>query len=144
MKQLCLAILIILLNAGIISAKEIVVEVTPVNKITTAGKSLKEGDFMDFKVIKDNESLKKGDIVTGMVTELKPNGFIGETAGISIEEFRVKETRKKLKGGIYLDGSTHNQIMEFKDHLLLPTIYVRGGEVTLKPDKHVFLLYLEN
>ena len=144
MKKLFLTLLIILLNTGVISAKEIVVEVTPSAKITTGGKSLHEGDFVEFKVVKDNEKLKQDEIITGIVTKLEPNGFAGQQAGLSIEEFRVKKTREQLNGGIYLNGSAHNQIMEFKDNLLLPTMYIRGGEITLKPAKHVFFLYMEN
>lgn len=138
-----LTFLIILLNTGVIQAKELIVEITPVNKITTGGKNLQEGDFVDFRVVNDNDKLKKGEIVTGLVTYLDPNGFAGKTAALNIEQFQIKTTKEKLKGGIYLDGSAHNQIMEFKDHLLLPTMYVRGGEITLKPDKHTFVIYLE-
>lgn len=140
-------ILFILLISGACTlsafAKELPVTVTPVNKLTTSGKSLHEGDFVDFKVVKDCGTLKKGDLVTGLVTNLDPNGFTGKTAYLAIEEFRVKSTGEKLNGGIYSDGNPHNQIMEFKGNLILSTLYVRGGEIIIKPDKHTFLLYQE-
>lgn len=144
MKKFVLTIFVLFLNAVVISAGEIPVEVTPAFKVTTGGKTLQEGDFIDFKVVKDSGRLKKGAEVTGIVTYLDGNGFAGKAAAINIEEFRIKNTAEKLKGGIYIYGSAHNQFMEFKDNLLLPTAFIRGGEITLKPQKHIFMLYLEN
>jgi len=144
LKRFVFILFLMLLYTGIVSAGEIPVEVTPVSKITTGNKILQEGDFVEFKLTKDAGGLKKGELVTGIVTSIEPNGFMGKAAFLSIEGFRLNESGQKLGGGVLLSGNEHNQVMEFKDHLLLPTMYVRGGEITLRPDKDIFILYLEN
>lgn len=124
-------------------AKELVIKVTPVEKITTSCDKLQEGDYVKFKVIDNvNDKIKKDDIVTGLITYYEPNGYWGKEAMISIENF-VTENNIKLNGAIYVKGNQHNQFMEFKDIIGIPGDILRGGEAHLKPDKHVFLLYLE-
>lgn len=145
MKNIILSTLIFFtLLTGVATAKDITIEVTPVNKITTGDSELAEGDFVDFKVTNSNPKLKKDTLITGLITHIEPNGFAGKEAYLLIEQFKVKTNGQKLKGSIHLQGNSHNQIMEFKEPLLLPTMYVRGGEITLKPNKDVFMLFMED
>lgn len=137
------SILITLLCSPVF-AKEMVIKVTPVEKITTSCDKLQEGDYVKFKIINDiNSKIKKDNIVTGLVTYYEPNGYWGKEAMISIENF-VTENNTKLNGAIYVKGNQHNQIMEFKDIIGIPGGFLRGGEAHLTPQKDVFLLYLEN
>lgn len=136
--------LIALLLASPVLAKELIIKVTPLEKISTADENLQEGDYVNFKVVEDaGEKVKQNDIVTGLVTYLEPNGFFGKEAMLSIESFTTKDGHK-LDGAIYAKGNAHNQVMEFNDFAGVPTIWVRGGEVKLLPEKDIFLLYLEN
>lgn len=142
----CLVIIALLCNP--VLANELVLKVTPFEKITTSDEKLQEGDYVTFKVLNTvNDKIKEGDKITGIVTYYEPNGFLGKEAMISIENF-VTDNNIKLKGAIFAKGNQHNQIMEFKDvsilFSLLPINLFRGGEVHFYPNEDIFLLYMEN
>ena len=138
-------LLIIAFLCSPVFAGETVIKVTPAQKITTSDDSLQEGDYVKFKVLNTvNERIKEGDIVTGLVTYIEPNGFLGKEAALSIGNFHT-ENNINLKGEIYGKGTIHNPFMTFNDVLLGLNINIfRGGEVHFFPDKNVFLLYWEN
>lgn len=142
MKRFCLIISALLL-ANAVYAENITVKVTPAQKISTAHKnSLAEGDLVKFKVTEDNAVLKKDDIITGIVTSIEDNGFAGKEAQVVIEEFRCGE--KKLDGEIYLHGNVHKKLNDFVDGNMSDfTVFVRGGEVIVKPDEQEFLLHIK-
>lgn len=125
-------------------ASEYIIQVTPVKKITTSGEKLLEGDNIDFRVINSTlpQKIKINDIVSGYVTYYEPNGFAGKEAMLHIEQFNSADGTK-LNGMIFAKGNQHNQIMEFKETIGIPALWLRGGEVSLIPEKDVFLLYLE-
>lgn len=119
-----------LLLSGISFAEEIPVTITPVNKITTADKTLMEGSTVEFK------DITTGDKITGIIKELNPNGFSGEQASILITNFKYKNSNKKLNGEIYIKGGEHKKYQDMADIGFAPVIgVIRGGEVILKPDK---------
>lgn len=141
-------ILTCLLNISLVAySKEIPVYITPAKKISTADLRLREGDYVDFKIIEDVEGLKKGAIVTGLVTSLVENDCRGENAELFLEEFYAIQNDKKvdLKGVLYLKGNPHSDIMDFGDAPFVGFIFafVRGGEVNAFPDKNKYILYLE-
>ncbi len=140
-KQLFLISIILLGNCSF--AAEYVIKVTPSEKFTTANDKIQEGDETYFKVIKSNyPKIKQGEKISGIVTFYEANGFAGKEAVISIEQFKTNDG-VELKGMIYAKGNQHNQLMEFNETTLIPPMWMRGGEVTLIPDKDIFLLYLE-
>ena len=124
-------ILISLLMIGISSyAEEIPVTITPVNKISTGDKHLKEGSTVEFTDVKTGEG------ITGIIKELTPNGFAGEPASILINNFKYKNSDKILNGQIYVKGGEHKKYQTLADNGIVPaTVIIRGGEVILKPDK---------
>lgn len=124
-------------------AKELVLKVTPVEKITTSNEKLQEGDYVKFKAVNTIGKIKEGETITGLITLLEPNGFFGKEAMLSVEQFSTSDSQK-LNGSIYAKGNQHNQIMEFNGFIGITEMWFRGGEVTLLPDKDVFLLYMEN
>lgn len=136
--------LALLITGSCATAIEHTIKVTPVKKITTSNENLLEGDIVEFKVIDSTlpEKIKKGDIVSGYITYYEPNGFAGKEATLHIEQFQTAKG-DKLDGMIYAKGDQHNQIMEFKETLGIPAIWLRGGEVNLIPKNDVFLLYME-
>ena len=90
-------ILICILLTGISTfAEEVPVVLTPVQKITTANKNLMEGDVLEFK------DVNTGEIITGVLKELKPNGFAGEQASIFISDFKYKNSDKTLSGEVFV------------------------------------------
>lgn len=134
-------ILICLLVSGISSvAEEIPITITPVTTISTASKSLQEGDTIEFKDINTNK------IITGVVKELKPNGFAGEQAAIFIDNFKYKDSDKILNGNIYIKGNEHKKHQEFANNNLFgtTTIFIRGGEVILKPEKTKLVIFFND
>ncbi len=144
-KKIFIIAMISLALAGISYASDIPVKVTPDTIITTASRksSVMEGDSADFRVLEDAGYLKKGDIVTGLVTKIEDNGFNGKSAEVLIENFRYQN--KKLKGYIYLKGSSHKKLAEFTEYNLSEApAFIRGGEVIARPDECDFILYLEN
>lgn len=136
--------LVILITGSCTYAFEHILQVTPIKKVTTSNENLLEGDVVEFKVIESTlpEKIKKGDIVSGYITYYEPNGFAGKEAILHIEQFQTSNGYK-LNGMIFAKGNQHNQIMEFKETLGIPALWMRGGEVNLIPKKDVFLLYPE-
>lgn len=122
------------------------VQVTPKTKITTSNLNLKEGDNVDFVVMKDvfykNELIiKKGSTVQGLVTFVEPNGFSGTEAKITIEQLAVRDLnnkRVKLIGNIYKKGNSHENFSIFMDIWL-----IRGGEVQIRPQADTFNLFVK-
>lgn len=134
-------ILICLLVSGISSvAEEIPITITPVTTISTASKSLQEGDTIEFKDINTNK------IITGVVKELKPNGFAGEQAAIFIDNFKYKDSDKILNGNIYIKGNEHKKHQEFANNNIFgtTTVFIRGGEVVLKPEKTKLVIFFND
>ena len=63
-------LLICILLTGLSSfAEEVPVTITPIQKISTGDKHLKEGDTVDFT------DVNTGEEITGIIKELTPNGF---------------------------------------------------------------------
>ncbi len=144
-KKIFIIAMTLLIFTGISYASDIPVKVTPNSIITTASRksSIMEGDSVDFRVLEDAGYLKKGDIINGLVTNIEDNGFNGKAAEILIENFHYKN--KKLKGYIYLKGSSHKKLAEFTEYNLSEApSFIRGGEVIARPDECDFILYLEN
>lgn len=130
-----------ILLTGIASfAEEVPVTITPLTKITTADKNLKEGDYVEFK------DVNSGEIITGMIKELTPNGFEGQQASLYIDSFRYKNSDKILNGNIYIKGSEHKKHQEFANNsgLGFTTEYIRGGEVILKPEKTQLIVFFSD
>lgn len=123
-------LLICLLLTGISFAEEVPVTITPVNKITTSDKSLQEGSLLEFKDIKTEE------IITGIIKEITPNGFEGQNASLLIDNFKYKNSTKKLNGQLFVKGGEHKKYQDMAEAGIVPVVgIIRGGEVVLKPDK---------
>lgn len=134
-------ITVCILLTGIASfAEEVPVTITPLTKITTADKNLKEGDYVEFK------DVNSGEIITGIIKELTPNGFEGQQASLYIDSFRYKNSDKILNGNIYIKGSEHKKHQEFANNsgLGFTTEYIRGGEVILKPEKTKLIVFFSD
>ncbi len=106
--------------------------VTPIEKITTANNSVNEGDYIDFKVLGSDKKLR------GLIVKYQENGFGGIEAILVVDQFRAINSDDKYEGTIAINGNQHNQIMEF---FASWAIYIRGGEVTILPDKDIFTLW---
>ena len=106
--------------------------VTPIEKITTANNSINEGDYIDFKVLGTDKKLR------GLIVKYQENGFGGIEAILVVDQFRAINSDDNYEGTIAINGNQHNQIMEF---FASWAIYIRGGEVTILPDKDIFTLW---
>lgn len=120
--------------------------VTPKIKITTSNPYLKEGDDVDFVVMKDvfykdKLIIKESSTVQGLVTFIEPNSFSGAEAKITIEQLVVRDVnnkRIKLVGNIYKKGNNHENFSAFMDIWL-----IRGGEVQIRPQSDKFNLFVK-
>lgn len=134
-------ILICMLITGIPSlAEEIPVTITPLAKISTADKHLQEGDTLEFK------DVNTGEIITGIIKELTPNGFAGEQASLVISNFKYKNSDKILNGNICINGSEHKKYQEFANNTAfgITSTLIRGGEITLKPETTKLIVFFED
>ena len=114
----------------IVSAEEIPVTITPLAKISTSSKTLKEGDTVYFKDIKTEKE------ISALIEELKPNGFAGEQASLLISNFKYNNSNKVLNGQVYLKGGEHKQYQDMANLGIAPVnVFIRGGEVILIPEK---------
>lgn len=128
-------------------AEEIPVKVAPASIITTADKTLQEGDSVNFVTTNDiyvNSKLyiKKGETVTGIITSLVNNDFTCQSASIYAENFKVKTIEgktAKLKGIVFKEGRNHSY---FTQYLGNGFQLIRGGETKILPDKDSYTLYL--
>lgn len=117
-------------------ATKTMVEITPVKKITTSNDKLMEGDYVYFKNINTNEQIQ------GLITDLKPNGFSGQEAYLTITQFQATASNEQYEGSITVKGDEHKGVMTFYEWFV-GTLghFVRGGEVHLKPNKDVFTIW---
>lgn len=134
-------LLISLLFTGLSSiAEEIPVVITPVQKISTSTKHLQEGDTVEFKVVDTDE------IITATIREITPNGFAGEQATLYINNFKYKNSDKKLSGELYIKGGEHLVAQEFANNAAIgaTSAFIRGGEVILIPNKSEITVFLKD
>lgn len=139
MRNFSILLICLIFSIGIATAKEIAVEITPISEITTCRDEIQEGDYVNFKVVKDIGPLKKGDIVTGMITSIEDNGPFGKAASILIENLTIGNT--KLKGNVYADGEP-KKYKDFYENCSRGVLS-RGQEVHIKPDRDIFIIYME-
>lgn len=148
-KKSLLVLILILLFAQMTTAKELQVKVYSPIKITTSNSHLQEGDSINFILANDvylnsKVYLKKGETVSGIITSINNNGFVCKEASIYAENFKVKNVNGKrvsLNGVVYKKGRTHELFTQFIP--FVPEI-IRGGEVQIKPQKDIFILYFED
>lgn len=131
MKKIVLLLALLSLSLPAFAEKTEVL-ITPIEKITTAGKGISEGDYVDFKVVGTDKKLR------GLVVKYQENGFGGKEAILVVDRFRALNSDDKYEGTISINGNQHNGVMEFFSGWAL---YVRGGEVKILPDKDVFSLW---
>jgi len=132
MKKIFLALILLSFVVIPAFAEKTEVLITPVKKITTASNKVTEGDFLDFKVVGTDKKLR------GLVVKYVENGFGGKEAVLVVDQFRALNSDDQYEGTISINGNQHNGVMEFFSDW---AIYVRGGEVTIIPDKDVFSLW---
>lgn len=119
------------------------INITPMNNFNTYKDNVFEGDNVDFKIIESISGFKKGDIITGVIMNYKPNGFGADEAAMIISNFRTKDGNP-IKGTIYLNGSEHPVLKDYCDRYVASPIWlIRGGEIHTTTDKNVFTLIME-
>ncbi len=147
-KKIILTLILSSIGLGV-CAKEQIVLISAPAKITTSDVALKEGDEINFVLVKDiyvNSKLyaKKDEKVRGLITSLEPNGFNCKEASIYAENFvlnSVDGKEIKLDGIVYAKGRTHWMFTQFIP--FIPT-FIRGGEVQIKPNDTFELILKEN
>lgn len=130
MKRFCLLIFSLIFSTCSINAQ--VISITPKDVITTCDKGFKVGNIYDFK------DVKTGSIIKGTVLYYQPNGIFGQEAQIEIGNFR-NDKGVYIPGKITIIPDNHKAFQEFLNYYSHVWCYfVRGSEVILKPDEHVF------
>lgn len=135
MKKSLLALLLSLLTFLPAMAERTAVEITPVEKITTSNDQFLEGDYVDFKVVGSDK------LVRGLIVKYEENGFGGKEAVLVIDQLRAVNSDDKYSGTLSLHGNEHNIAGAFWGVDYAP--YIRGGEVTIIPDKDIFTIWRE-
>ena len=123
-------------------AQDRTILVTPAQIISTCKKgSLQEGDYVKFKVVDGKGVIPNNTIIQGVVRTIEDNGFYGKEAQAVIQNFKC--AGHKLAGEIYLQGSLHKTANEFANGFSSDfPLWVRGGEINLKPNEKEFILYV--
>ena len=123
-------------------AQDRTILVTPAQTISTCKKdSLLEGDYVKFKVVDGKGVIPNNTIIQGIVRTIEDNGFYGKEAQAVIQNF--KYDGYKIVGEIYLQGSLHKTANEFANGFSSDfPLWVRGGEINLKPNEKEFILYV--
>lgn len=134
-----LLLISILLTGLSAFAEEVPVTITPIQKISTGDKYLKEGDTVNFT------DINTGEEITGIIKEVLPNGFAGDTASILINNFKYKNSDKILNGQIYIKGGEHKKYQDLADNGIAPAlVIIRGGEVILQPNKTKLTIFFDD
>ena len=129
----------ILLLGTMSFAEDIPVTVTPIQKISTCDKNLKEGDTVYFK------DIKTGEEISATIKEIQPNSFAGEVASLYITNFKYKNSPKILSGQIYIKGGEHKKYQDMTEAGIAPVnVLIRGGEVILKPEKTKLTIFFND
>lgn len=147
LKKISLLVFFLFLNQSVI-AKDIPVKIIPANKITTSTANIQEGDSVNFLTADDifiNSSvyIKKGTPVKGTITSIEDNDYLYVPATLYAENFVTKNVDGKLvklSGIVYKAGNNHWELTQF---IPIPFVYLRGGEVQIKPKKDTFILLLK-
>lgn len=134
MKKNALTLILFALSLAPAFAERVLVDITPVNKISTAKDEFLEGDYVDFKVVDTDK------IVRGLIVKYQENGMAGKEAQLTIEDFRALNSDEKYSGTVFIRGNLHDGAMFFFTDL---ANLVRGGEVKALPDKDVFTIWRE-
>lgn len=123
-------------------AQDRTILVTPAQIISTCKKgSLQEGDYVKFKVVDGKGVIPNNTIIQGIVRTIENNGFYGKEAQAVIQNFKCDGY--KIVGEIYLQGSLHKTANEFANGFSSDfPLWVRGGEINLKPNEKEFILYV--
>ena len=137
MIRLTVLILLLLILIMPVSAVETAVKITPKQVYSTSKAYPQEGDYIEFVTVEDIAGIKKGTVVTGLLTEKTENNFEGKIGSFYIEQFKING--KNLDGIIYQKGNPHALFLEH----IFNSMWVRGGEAFLVPDKDIFTLYLK-
>lgn len=132
MKKFAIALILTILACNNAFAGKTLVNITPSKKITTSNDKLSEGDFVDFKVVGTDKKLR------GLIVKYQENGLGGQEAILVIDQFRALNSDEQYEGTISISGNQHNGIMEFFADF---TDFIRGGEVTILPDKDIFSIW---
>lgn len=110
------------------------ITITPTKKITTSKKTFQVGNTYEFK------DIKTGEIYTGNVIYYRPNGILGQEAQIEIANF-IDANGKYQPGKITIIPNNHKNFQEFMNYFTVAEFaFVRGSEISLKPDIHKFII----
>ncbi len=123
-------------------AQDRTILVTPAQVISTCKKnSLLEGDSVKFKVVDGKGVIPNNTIIQGIVRTIEDNGFYGKEAQAVIQNFKCDGYT--IVGEIYLQGSLHKTANEFANGFSSDfPLWVRGGEINLKPNEKEFILFV--
>ena len=121
-----------------VSAVETAIKVTPKQFYSTCNSFPKEGDYIEFVTIEEKVGIPKGTVVKGLLTERVENDFEGKIGSFYIEQFKINN--KNLNGIIYQKGNPH---LFFLEHIF-NSMWTRGGEAFLRPNKDIFTLYIKD
>ena len=122
-----------------IKAQDRMITITPIKKISTSNKNLLEGDIVTFQDINSKKTLE------GIIKTITPNGFMGKQASLLISNIHYTNSNDNYFGQIYLNGSEHETYQDLADGGLVPAFeFIRGGEVTLTPEKTKLTVFLNN
>ena len=133
-----IVILILSLIIMPVYAVETAVKVTPKQKYSTSKPYPKEGDYLEFVTVEENIKIPKGTLVKGLLSNRVENDFEGKVGSFYIEQFKVNG--KSLNGIIYQKGNPHSLFLEH----VFSSVWIRGGEAFLRPNKDIFTLYIKD
>lgn len=155
MKKILLCLIILCIQHSVMAKELVTMKITPDELISTKKEGNVElGDTLKFKTARDvyvNDTLyiKKDVPVYAFVGYVHPNGFAGDSAQIKLERFVTKTVDGKkltINNPLTITGN-----MSFANHvkqtlgMRISTIFVfvRGAEIYLEPDKHIFNVMFE-
>ena len=131
MKKYFLCIFMLMLTGSVYAEP---ISITPIQTISTAQKDFKLGNSYQFK------DVKNGDVYNGNITFYRPNGIMGQEAQLEISNF-TNAKGQFIPGKVTIIPKNHETLQEFMNYVSFSYfMLVRGSEICLEPNKHVFLI----
>ncbi|MFA7658402.1 MAG: hypothetical protein WCY19_03110 [Candidatus Gastranaerophilaceae bacterium] len=138
-------------------AEKIPVKIAPAQAFSTHHDEVQIGDWINFETVNDVYNgdklyIKKGTRVIGVVDFVHDNGWLADSAEITLKEFLTVDANNKkveipytikIKGNEFVENEKRQCLTYIAYAFQSLAFFLRGPEIYIEPDKKVFNIFIE-
>lgn len=138
-------------------AEKIPVKITPAQLISTHHDEIQVGDWIHFETVNDvylddKLYIKKDTKIVGVVDYAHENGWMADSADITIKNFKTLDVNDKkidiyspieIKGGNFMETDARDTVTYATYVVTWLAFFVRGAEINIEPDTRTYNLFIE-